>query len=374
MKFRKNLKRMLSMLILTGILLSGWSETVLADYYDYGDYYDYNYQGELTGEPGSYYDWGRYPSPWYSMDPEKMSEQERKWYFYEIRFYDRSGNLSETSYVRKGSTLKLPVMASTRKYTFMGWDTARKKTADPQYIARQTITPEGDMDIYSVWFPKAKETDLKKKQLVAVKKSLYKEAVIVGDSRMMRTRIRMETLYGKSFQEDFRVKFVAIGGQTLANFRTKTDAYSEKALLKILKADNERKGKPIAVIFCLGVNDLHRVSNADSVVSRYLTYLERLKKKLSVYNVRLFFMSTNPVSSGSCSFLYEDGIQSFNEGMKAGLPEGYAFINTYKWLLKTGYSFDSGKSADSSIDDGRHYSTRTYKRILNYALRFINRG
>ena len=373
MKTRKNLIKVLHLLLLTGIWLSVRPAPVLADYYGYGDYYS-DYYTDLYGSSDSYYDWDKYHDPWYTMDPEKMSEQERKWYFHEIRFYDRSGKVTETSYVRKGSTLKLPSMASTKKYTFMGWDTARKQTVDPEFIARQTITPEGDMEIYSVWFPKAQEANLKKKQLVPVKRSLYKEAILVGDSRMMRTRLRMETLYGKSFQEDFRVRFIAIGAQTLSKFQNQSDAYSEKALLKLLKADNEKKGKPIAVIFCLGVNDLHRVSNADSVVSRYITYLERLKKKTSAYNVRLFFMSTNPVSSGTCSFLYEDGIQAFNEGMKAGLPEGYSYINTYKWLMKTGYTFDSGKSADSSIDDGRHYSTRTYKRILNYALRFINRG
>ncbi len=372
MRATKKLIMLMSLVLMSGAALWGRAVPARADYYEYSYYNDRS--GVWNGGSGYYSEWGGYSEPWYSLDPEKMSEQERKWYFYEIRFYDRAGKVTETSYVRKGDSLTLPGMGSTKNYTFMGWDTAAKKTVDPQYVARQTITPDNDMNIYSVWFPKAQEENLKKNQMLPVRKSLYKEAVFVGDSRMMRTRLRMEKIFGKDFQKDFRIRFVAIGGQTLSKFKNASDIYSEKALLKLLKADNEKKGKPIAVIFCLGVNDLHRVSDADRVVSRYLTYLARLKNKLAAYNVRLFFMSTNPVSSFSCSFLYEDGLQDFNEGMKAGLPEGYVYINTYKWLMKTGFAFDSGKFEDSNIDDGRHYSTNTYKRILNYAVRFINRG
>ena len=362
---RNSFIRTIVLLLAAGAALSAQAAPTAAD--DFGSYYSYGWEG--GGQ--SQYDW----YPWEWMDPGKMSEWERSRYYYEIHLYDRKGALVDTNYILKGSELQLPSLASTKGYTFMGWDTEKNKSVDPRYEARQTITPSDNMELYSVWFRRSTEENLKKNAIMQVKKSLYKEAIFVGDSRMMRTRIRLNSLYGAGkYEKNLRIRFVAVGAQTLNNFRTAGDAYSEKALLRMVKADNEKKGKPIAVVFCLGVNDLHRVTNASGVVSKYISYLNRLKKKLEAYNVRLFFMSTNPVNGGLCSFIYEDGIRAFNEGMAASLPEGYAFINSYKWLMKTGFSTNAGKQEDTGEDDGIHYSTATYKRILNYAIRFINRG
>lgn len=88
-------------------------------------------------------------------------------------------------------------------------------------------------------------------------------------------------------------------------------------------------------------------------------------------------MSVNPVNSKmnektNHTVRKEADVRQFNSYIKSGLAQDYTFIDTYSWLMQTGYSTDSnGYGIDTGVDDGLHYSTRTYKRIYHYCLDFL---
>ena len=60
----------------------------------------------------------------------------------------------------------------------------------------------------------------------------------------------------------------------------------------------------------------------------------------------------------------EAAVRSFNQYMKANLSSAYTYIDMYSYLKSTGYSFASDHYGTGTVDDGLHYTTRTYKRIF----------
>ena len=60
----------------------------------------------------------------------------------------------------------------------------------------------------------------------------------------------------------------------------------------------------------------------------------------------------------------EAAVRSFNQYVKANLSSAYTYIDMYSYLKSTGYSFASDHYGTGTVDDGLHYTTRTYKRIF----------
>ena len=218
-------------------------------------------------------------------------------------------------------------------------------------------------------YPLSKEQDLTK--ITALNTTKYTKAIFVGDSRIARTYRALKSQKGLA---PAKVEFVAASNYNLQQYRM----YLESKLIASVKKSNKPKGSPIAVVFAMGVNDLKHLdgrSEARAVAGTYASYLKKLAKKLKKYNVSLFFMSVNPVNSSqileykrkcgaSTALRYEYNIRAFNEEMQELLPSPWKYMDMYTWLLKNGYS----------MVDGLHYTPKSCKRILNIAIKLLNKA
>ena len=134
-------------------------------------------------------------------------------------------------------------------------------------------------------------------------------------------------------------------------------------LYSIVQHDsNSILSKKTAVIFNFGVNDLSK--SAD-----YAEYYNWIAPQLKSKGCELYFMSVNPVNrlmlpNAGRADRSEAAVRSFNQYMKANLSSAYTYIDMYSYLKSTGYSFASDHYGTGTVDDGLHYTTRTYKRIF----------
>ncbi len=110
--------------------------------------------------------------------------------------------------------------------------------------------------------------------------------------------------------------------------------------------------KGSAVIILLGVNDLTYVS-----ASSYASYINYLYNAYGDKGVYFYFVSVNP-TTGAYSYLDSD-IKKFNNEIKQSLNSNIKYIDTYNYLVKSGYS----------SSDGLHYDADTYKKIYNYIIK-----
>ena len=108
-----------------------------------------------------------------------------------------------------------------------------------------------------------------------------------------------------------------------------------------------------------------------------MTYMKSLASTLKKKNCKLFYMSVNPGNSKMMEntghvVRSEAAVRQFNSTIRSQLAPDYTFIDTYSWLLKNGYGTNaSGSGVDNSVDDGLHYTTKTYKRIYYHCLEFL---
>lgn len=137
-----------------------------------------------------------------------------------------------------------------------------------------------------------------------------------------------------------------------------------------LQSDSD---KPVAVIFNLGVNDLSSHNSGNGVdykgeANAYLARMNTLAEELES-DCRLFYMSVNPVNTAMKPTRKEAQLRYFNDRLQSRLNKRFQWIDTYKYLMKNGYS--TYNEFKGNIDDGVHYSTRTYKRIYKYCMNAI---
>ena len=226
----------------------------------------------------------------------------------------------------------------------------------PQYEAEEKITVNGNVDLYAVVFNRTTETDLTEDQLPQVDIYKYKQVIFVGDSR---TEFMENVLTGMGESATKNVKFVCSAGKGLDWFTTTGWAQ----LYSIVQHDsNSILSKKTAVIFNFGVNDLSK--SAD-----YAEYYNWIAPQLKSKGCELYFMSVNPVNrlmlpNAGRADRSEAAVRSFNQYMKANLSSAYTYIDMYSYLKSTGYSFASDHYGTGTVDDGLHYTTRTYKRIF----------
>ena len=195
--------------------------------------------------------------------------------------------------------------------------------------------------------------------------SEYSRAIFVGDSRTYFLQKTLLQEYGKDAVS--KVSFVCKSGEGLNWFETTGERLLRNEIA-CLQSD-----KPVAVIFNLGVNDLsnHNSGNGvdyKGVANAYLAYMNTLADELGS-NCRLFYMSVNPVNTAMKPTRKEAQLRYFNDRLQSRLNKRFQWIDTYKYLMKNGYS--TYNEFKGNIDDGVHYSTCTYKRIYKYCMNAI---
>ena len=268
--------------------------------------------------------------------------------------------------VKSGGSVILPVEVNKRGYTFLGWSTVPGQTCNPMYQAYQKIQVTKNIHLYPVKYKWNQEPDIYAGGLAdSVEK--YDKIIFVGDSRtyfMQKTLLRE---YGKDAVA--KVSFVCKTGEGLSWFETAGERVMRSEIAR-LQSDSD---KPVAVIFNLGVNDLSSHNSGNGVdykgeANAYLARMNTLAEELES-DCRLFYMSVNPVNTAMKPTRKEAQLRYFNDRLQSRLNKRFQWIDTYKYLMKNGYS--TYNEFKGNIDDGVHYSTCTYKRIYKYCMNAI---
>ena len=281
-----------------------------------------------------------------------------------VTFRYSNGKIYKRYTVSNGK-LKLPSMANKKGCTFMGWSKVKGRTANPAYESGDTITVKSNMNLYAVEFRRSAEPNLSGKSIQMPRK--YSRVIFVGDSRTYAMGKVVSEKFGKNAFPD--VYFVAKTGSTLDWL----ESTGESNLMNILASGN---GKT-AVIFNHGVNDLnHNWSNVNvkSLANTYTSYMKKLGRTLQKKNCDLYYMSVNPLNSGTSARLGRHDpqeIRQFNQLLCGQLGGMYQFIDTYSYLRKNGYGTARWLDRQNE-DDGLHYTYKTYKRIFSYCMKSIN--
>lgn len=288
---------------------------------------------------------------------------------YTVTLYNMEGKVYKKSSVKEGGSFSLPAIRNSSRFTFMGWSLNPYQTLPCKYFeAGEIITVKKNISLYPVMYKRNSEKDLSSKDIPKLTK--YSNLIMVGDSRTARTQ---EVLVEEKFDLKARgISFVAQSGEGLVWFKKE----GEKKLWRML---NTKKGKT-AIVFNLGVNSL---SGSSYVAKEYIEYMNELAVKLKKKNVDLYYMSVNPLNSEQFAWYkenhetdyrkkYESVIREFNQKIKSGLAKSYTYIDTYSYLMKYGYVTARFYGSTRS-DDGIHYTAQTYKRILNYVIRELNK-
>ncbi len=268
--------------------------------------------------------------------------------------------------IPKGSSLKLSGRANNIGYTFLGWATKPGTSVNPTYMVGKTIVVNSELRLYAVQYNKSKEFNYTESDLPRVDITKYTKVILVGDSRTYRMKQTLENQFSSATLRG--VDFVAKGGAALSWF-------DETGYQKLIKSIGKggTVAKPIAVVFNLGVNDMQRLTE-------YIEYMKRIEPVLKSKNCKLFYMSINPLNN---VLLHKNGSKDrpetreyyFNQKIQSALcaNKSFTYIDAFTYLMKKGYSFDSGRGVDTGYEDGIHYSTKTYKRIYAYVIDLLNK-
>lgn len=295
----------------------------------------------------------------------------RNWSFYAVQKKGISLTLCNSAgtkiycsvTVKAGQKVCLPTLKNASGKTMMGWSVSRNKRTNAEYQPGEYITVNQSTKLYAAVYNRNYEENLTKEDLMRWHSVLlgehgkYDKIIMVGDSRMYHTRLLLQNQYGIDNLDG--VEFICKSGSGLSWL--KSTAYPQ------LKKQIEGR---TAVIFNHGVNDLNNISN-------YISFMKKIEPELKKMGCDLYYMSVNPVNSknmvdyyGSTGKRSENGVIEFNSAIKNNLCRdgSYRYIDSYSYLLHNGYGTDRGFGLDTGVDDGLHYSTKTFKRILDYAL------
>lgn len=285
-----------------------------------------------------------------------------------VTLYKSNGRAWKKISMGKGDSLKLPGVKTQAPYTMMGWSTKKGQRTNPTYEVGMTLRKiNSPLKLYAVVYNRSAEKNYKASEIAQPDLRKYKEVIFVGDSRTQRMGQTVKSVGAVTRGVTF-ITHEDAGLSWLQN-----EGY--KSLMNIVgNQTSSALAKKTAVIFNLGINDLSNANN-------YVKYMKSLGAELEKKGCALFYMSVNPVNNemmkaaGMVS-TPEETVRSFNSAIQRGLCSGttgkYRYLNIYSYLLKNGYSTDAGAHGkDSGVDDGLHYTTKTYKRIYNQALSMI---
>lgn len=312
---------------------------------------------EVSNREGTKYNITKNTS-FYAVQSEKVT----------VTLHYSTGAVYKTLSMGEGDKLSLPGMTTRPPYTMMGWSTSPNQTVSPQYEVGEIIEINSSTHLYAVTFNRNNEDDISGNSLAQADLRRYKQIIFVGDSRTHRMESTLNAQFGSQLLQG--VTFISQEGGGLTWLQ-------ETGYTQIMQAvgtgSTSILEKPTAIIFNLGVNDL-------SSVSSYVSYMKQLGNELKAKGCKLYYMSVNPVNnkliqaSGKPS-RPESSVRNFNASIQSQLCSGglYTYIDTYAYLMKTGYGTDASTTGvDIGIDDGLHYTTKTYKRIYQYCMKFLN--
>lgn len=287
-----------------------------------------------------------------------------------VVIFHRADGTTVTKKADSNGKVTLPAIRNQVGYTFLGWSTKPNQSQNPQYQAGQVIQIKKATHLYTVMYSWKNEPDIQVGNLDN-QLSAYSRIIFVGDSRTYFMQKTLIQEYGSN--AILNVSFVCKTGQGLNWFKTTGDKLLRK---EIARCQSGGENKPVAVIFNLGVNDLsdHNTGNGveyKGVANEYISYMNSLAEQLSESNCKLFYMSVNPVNTAMKPTRKEAQLRYFNDKLQSGLNGRFQWIDTYKYLMKNGYS--TYNAFKENIDDGVHYSRLTYKRIYKYCLNIIKR-
>ena len=106
-------------------------------------------------------------------------------------------------------------------------------------------------------------------------------------------------------------------------------------------------GKGSKIVIMMGVNDLYQPE-------AYISFINQKANEWANKGAKTYFVSVNPVD-GSYSNLTSK-ITSFNSKLKNGLNSNVKYIDTYSYLISSGFN----------TSDGLHYKSDTSRKIYNY--------
>ena len=106
-------------------------------------------------------------------------------------------------------------------------------------------------------------------------------------------------------------------------------------------------GNGTKIVIMMGVNDLYQPE-------AYISYINQKASTWASKGAVTYFVSVNPVD-GSYSNLTSK-IVSFNNKLKNGLNSNVRYIDTYNYLVSSGFN----------TSDGLHYKSDTSRKIYNY--------
>ena len=288
-----------------------------------------------------------------------------------ISFFSKEGKTEDkyaslATTVFQGAEVTLPEVEPDPGYTFLGWSQSQGRETNPEYLAGATLSLQRSMNLYAVMYPYVKEQNVT--ELPVGWQQVFRKIVFVGDSRMNRMNQTLKVAFGLS-PNLVEVNFICAEGKGLSWFKDT----GKNQLISLLGYGV----KPAAVIFNLGVNDLGNAKD-------YVSYLKSIKDELNAKNCKLYFMSVNPVShpllikvakNQSALSRTAAKVLAFNKKVKEGLCEGgdYIYLDMYSYLISTGFRFDSGgkDGKDTLVEDGLHYSGKTYKRIYSKTIALL---
>lgn len=280
----------------------------------------------------------------------------------------KSGAVWKTCVIAEGSSLTLPGAKNKPGYTMMGWSRTSGQSVNPDYQVGAVLKNiKGTINLYAVVFNRSSEPDYSAAILPQANLRAYKQVIFVGDSRTNRMANTLERQGDASLTNG--ISFIYEEGQGLSWFKEK----GYKALLKqVGNGTNSILEKKTIVIFNLGVNDLGSIND-------YILYMRSIAPALQKKGCELYYMSVNPINNemikalGKNKARKESDVCRFNAAIRSNLCSGsgklFTYIDCYNYLMKTGYGTDRNRDGeDEGIDDGLHYTTKTYKRIYRYCM------
>ena len=160
--------------------------------------------------------------------------------------------------------------------------------------------------------------------------------IFVGDSRTVQMQKAVE-------YESEKVAFVAEARM----------GYDWFVQYGIWQAESLIKDGQTNIVINMGVND---VSNID----RYVIAITQRTDDWVARGCKVFYESVNPVRENPSSPTNAQ-IEEFNAVMKENLPDDAYWIDSYQYLVESGYT----------AADGVHYSESTYQRLYDFLLEEI---
>ncbi len=278
-----------------------------------------------------------------------------------VRLYDASGRkICRKLTAKRGEKVCLPGMENEQGKTMLGWSEKKGSEKKPQYQVGQRITVNTSMKLYPVIFTRSKEPNLSRNYIsrqyssAVGAKGNFSRIIFVGDSRTVGLQRTLRREFGSALTDN--VYFICKISSKLGWLR-------QTAVPQLMRL----AGENTAVVFNHGVNDLKKLDD-------YIPYMKKLGKRLKEKGCTLFYMSINPLNNSEIlgnggRRREESWVIRFNRRIQEELcsKELYGYLDSYSYLIQNGY----GTENRYHIEDGLHYTAKTYKRIYEFCLRKI---